>query len=221
MPANSHGKLVNPLSSSREVVTVLIIDDHQVVREGLRSALTLAGFSVVGEAASKNEAIAQIAHKSPKVIIVDLHLPDGSGLEIVGWARKISQEIGIVVLTLSGSDEHLLAALQAGASAYVLKSAPLSEVLAAVRHATDSPLTFSGQGLSQAISRKRENFGLTPRELEVLALLSKSETSAKIAAELFVSEATVKTHLSAIYRKLSVSNRTQAVVAALKYGLGD
>ena len=201
-------------------ITVLIIDDHQVVREGVRSALTVAGFLVVGEASSKNEAIAQIAHKSPQIIIVDLHLPDGSGLEIVSWARKISQEIGIVVLTLSGTDEHLLGALQAGASAYVLKSAPLSEVLAAVRHAGDSPLTFSGQGLSQAISRKNENFGLTARELEVLALLSKSITSAKIAAELFVSEATVKTHLSAIYRKLEVSNRTQAVVVAIKHGLG-
>ena len=212
--------MISPnINPGKEPVTVLIIDDHQVVREGVRSALTLAGFSVVGEAASKNEAIAQIAHKGPEVIIVDLHLPDGSGLEIVSWARRISQEIGIVVLTLSGSDEHLLAALQAGASAYVLKSAPLTQVLAAVRHAADSPLTFSGEGLSQALSRKSENFGLTARELEVLALLSKSETSAKIAAQLFISEATVKTHLSAIYRKLEVSNRTQAVVAALKYGL--
>ncbi len=201
--------------------TVLVIDDHQVVREGVRSALTLSGFSVVGEAASKDEAIAQIAHKHPDIIVVDLHLPDGSGLEIVEWARKISKKIGIVVLTLSGSDEHLLGALKAGASAYVLKSAPLSEVVTAVRHAGESPLNFSGSGLSQAMSRKNQTFGLTPRELEVLALIAKRETSAKIAAELFVSEATIKTHLSAIYRKLDVPNRTQAVVIALKFGLID
>jgi DNA-binding NarL/FixJ family response regulator len=102
-----------------------------------------------------------------------------------------------------------------------MKSAPLSEVVAAVRHASESPLTFSGQGLAQAMSRRNENFGLTTRELEVLAMLVNSRTSAKIAEELFVSEATVKTHLSAIYRKLKVSNRTQAVVIALKNGLAN
>ena len=199
--------------------SILIIDDHQVVREGLRNALNREGFTVVGEAASKTEAFAQIAHKNPTIIIVDLHLPDGSGLEVVDWARKISSTIGIVVLTLSDSDEHLLAALHAGASAFVLKSAPLSEVVAAVRHSSISPLTFSGEGLSMALKRQSETYGLTPRELEVLALLPSGGTSSKIATILFVSEATIKSHLASIYRKLSVTNRTEAVVVALKHGL--
>ena len=202
-------------------ITVLLIDDHQVVREGLKSALNNSGFSIVGEAASKNEAVAQIAHKSPRVIVVDLNLPDGSGLEVVSWARSISSTIGIVVLTLDDDDAHLLASLQAGASAYVLKSAPVTEVIAAISHAVIAPTSFIARGLSAAISRKKEGFALTARELEVLALLPKGQTSSQIAADLFVSEATIKTHLASIYRKLGVANRTEAVVAAIKHGLAS
>jgi len=82
-------------------ISIVLIDDHQVVREGLKSSLTSHGFSVVGEAASKKEALAQIAHVNPKVIVVDLHLPDGSGLDLIAWARGISSTLGIVVLTMS------------------------------------------------------------------------------------------------------------------------
>ncbi|HUW87632.1 MAG TPA: response regulator transcription factor [Candidatus Paceibacterota bacterium] len=198
---------------------VLLVDDHQVVREGLRVGLEGADFNVVGEAASKKEAMAQMAHKNPDVVVIDLNLPDGSGLEVISWARQISNTIGIVVLTLNDDDNHLLAALQAGASAYVLKSSPLTEVISAVAHAFSSPLIFSAKGLSSAIARKDENFGLTAREIEVLALLPKGQKTSQIAAELFVSEATVKTHLASIYRKLSASNRTKAVVTAIRHGL--
>lgn len=201
------------------LVTVLLIDDHQVVRDGLRSSLERNGYSVIGEAASKKEAIAQIAHKDPQVIIVDLNLPDGSGLEVVSWARKVSDTIGIVVLTLNDGDEHLIASLQSGASAFVLKSAAITEVISAVAHAAATPLRFSAKGLQSALARREDGFGLTSRELEVLALLPKGQKSSQIATELFVSEATIKTHLASIYRKLSASNRTEAVVTAIKHGL--
>ena len=201
------------------MVTILVVDDHQVVRDGLRSSLGKNGFTVIGEAASRKEAIAQIAHKNPEVIIVDLNLPDGSGLEVVSWARKVSNSIGIVVLTLNDDDEHLLASLQAGASAFVLKSAPVSEVIAAVAHAAATPLRFSAKGLQAALAHKGDGFGLTSRELEVLALLPKGQKSSQIATELFVSEATIKTHLASIYRKLNAANRTEAVVTAIKHGL--
>ncbi|MBI3429516.1 MAG: response regulator transcription factor [Actinobacteria bacterium] len=201
------------------LVTVLLIDDHQVVRDGLRSSLERNGYSVIGEAASKKEAIAQIAHKDPQVIIVDLNLPDGSGLEVVSWARKVSDTIGIVVLTLNDGDEHLIASLQSGASAFVLKSAAITEVISAVAHAAATHLRFSAKGLQSALARREDGFGLTSRELEVLALLPKGQKSSQIATELFVSEATIKTHLASIYRKLSASNRTEAVVTAIKHGL--
>ncbi|CAB4667519.1 MAG: response regulator [Actinobacteria bacterium] len=200
-------------------ISILVIDDHQVVREGLKKALEGAGFSVVGEAASKHEAFAQIAHKNPQVIIVDLRLPDGSGLEIVTWAREISPTLGIVVLTLQDEDSFLLAALQAGASAFVVKSAPLSDVIAAVSHSFLSPSSFTAKGLGSAIKRRKEGFKVTNRELQVLALLPQGKSSALIAQELFISETTVKTHLASIYRKLNVANRTEAVVIALKHGL--
>lgn len=207
MPDNNH------------VISVLLIDDHQVVREGLRAALQREGFNVIGEAATKNEAFAQIAHKNPHVIVVDLNLPDGSGLELISWARQVSPTLGIVVLTLNDDDAHLIACLKAGASAYVLKSDSVEEVISAVAHSYVAPLSFSGKGLSAAIAREEDGFGLTPRELEVLVLLPKGMKSAGIASELFISEATVKTHLSSIYRKLSVANRSQAVSVAIKHGL--
>ncbi len=207
------------MSASNLHISVLLIDDHQVVRDGLRAALQNDGFNVIGEAATKNEAFAQIAHKDPHVIIVDLNLPDGSGLELIAWARRVSPTIGIVVLTLNDDDTHLLACLEAGASAYVLKSDPVKNVIAAVSHSYISPLSFSGKGLSAALSRRENGFGLTARELEVLALLPKGKMSAQIAVELFISEATVKTHLSSIYRKLAVANRSEAVAQSIKHGL--
>lgn len=203
----------------RALITVLVVDDHQVVRDGLRSSLEREGYIVVGEAASRKEAVAQIAHKDPDVIIVDLNLPDGSGLEVVTWARKVSDTIGIVVLTLNDDDGHLLASLQAGASAFVLKSAPITELLAAVAHAAATPLRFSAKGLQSAFAHREDGFGLTSRELEILALLPKGPKSSQIASELFVTEATIKTHLASIYRKLNVANRTEAVVTAIKHGL--
>lgn len=207
------------MQTENHLISVLLIDDHQVVRDGLRAALLNDGFNVIGEAATKNEAFAQIAHKDPHVIVVDLNLPDGSGLELITWARHVSPTIGIVVLTLNDDDAHLLACLDAGASAYVLKSDPVKEVIAAVSHSYASPRSFSGKGLSAAMSRRDNGFGLTPRELEVLALLPKGMMSAQIASELFISEATVKTHLSSIYRKLSVANRSEAVAIGIKHGL--
>ena len=204
---------------SNSKISVLLIDDHQVVRDGLRASLLAEGFNVIGEAATKDEAFAQIAHKDPHVIVVDLNLPDGSGLEVISWARRISPTIGIVVLTLNDVDSHLLACLQAGASSYVLKSAPVKEVIAAVSHSYASPKSFTAKGLSAAISRKENGFGLTPRELEVLALLPKGRMSSQIASDLFISEATVKTHLSSIYRKLSVANRSEAVAQSIKHRL--
>ncbi len=202
-------------------ITIVLIDDHDVVRRGLRTALEDGGYSIVGEAASKKEAFAQIAHKKPDVIVVDISLPDGNGLEIVTWARGISQTIGIVVLTLHDDDDHLLAALQAGASAFILKTAALHEVVSAVSHSFAAPMSFSSHNLQGALSRKKDGFGLTARELQVLSLIPSGKTSTEIGLELFITEATVKTHLASIYRKLAVANRIEAVGVAMKNKLVD
>ena len=197
----------------------LIIDDHAVVRSGIRKALEVRGEIQVFEAASKAEALAQIAHVSPHLIVVDINLPDGSGLEIVSWVRTISTEIAIVVLTFNDSDDQLLAAMKAGASAFVNKSAPLPELMAAIAHAQASPRSFAAQEIVDALQRKHLKFGLSQRELQIITMLPTDEPLSTLAKSLFISESTLKTHLTHIYRKMSVKNRLQAINVARKAGL--
>lgn len=199
---------------------VLVIDDHAIVREGLRRLISRdEGIIVVGEAASKNEAIAQISHHNPDVIVVDLHLPDGSGLDVIAWVRSLSQKIGIVVLTMSNMPEHVLASMQSGASSHVDKTAPISEVLKAIKHSADKPLSFTARKLTEAMAARNKGLGLTPREIEVLEKLPSGDTVAQIAKQLFVTESTIKTHLFSLYKKLNAENRVQAINNARKFGL--
>jgi DNA-binding NarL/FixJ family response regulator len=194
--------------------SVLIVDDHPVVRAGLEQALIQANFTICAVAASKNEAIAQIARTNPKLILLDLNLPDGSGFEVADWVRGISDEVGVVVLTLNDSPELLLAALAAQVSGFVLKSAPISEVIATLERALITPLSFTATGLQKALKTKDRLPTLTSRELEVLAILAGGKSTKDIARQLYLSEPTIKTHLASIYRKLEVSNRISAVAVA-------
>jgi len=193
---------------------VLIVDDHPIVRAGLEQALIEANFIICGVAASKNEAIAQIARTNPDLILLDLNLPDGSGFEVANWARGISDEIGIVILTLNDAPELLLAALAAQASGFVLKSAPISEVIATLERALVTPLSFTASGLHRALKAKERLPILSTRELEVLNILAIGKSTKEIAKQLYLSEPTIKTHLASIYRKLEVNNRISAVAVA-------
>jgi two-component system response regulator DevR len=193
------------------VKKILIIDDHSVVREGIRSALENTERFHVFQAASKSEAIAQITKIAPDGIIVDINLPDGNGLEIVSWVRSISSTIAIVVLTLNEHADFLIASMKAGASSYIHKSAPLSELLSALDFALTSPTSFAAKEISVAISRKSEKFSLSPRELQIVTQLHRGEPLKILAGSLFITEATLKTHLASIYRKLEVKNRLQAI----------
>ena len=193
---------------------VLLVDDHPIVRAGLERALLKANFTICAVAASKNEAIAQIARTNPKLILLDLNLPDGSGFEVADWVRGISDEVGIVILTLNDSPELLLAALAAQVSGFVLKSAPISEVIATLERALITPLSFTATGLQKALKTKDRLPTLTSRELEVLAILAGGKSTKDIARQLYLSEPTIKTHLASIYRKLEVSNRISAVAVA-------
>ena len=150
---------------------LLIIDDHEVVRQGIAALAKREGLDVVGEAASKEEAIAMIASTSPDVITVDLSLPDGSGLEIVKFARRNSQTLGIVVISILDDDSNLLASMNAGASAFVSKTSPLGEILNAIYSAKRAPLSFTSNGLIRAVHSREFKGTLTVRELEILAKL--------------------------------------------------
>ena len=203
----------------KQPLSVLVIDDHESVRAGIKAALSRAGHVCVGEAGSISEARAQIAHTNPQVIVVDLSLPDGNGLEIVQWARSISQRIGIVVLTLNPAQDFLLTVMKSGASAFVEKSAPLAELISAIEHSFMAPLSFSAQGISRVMKKDHEANALTTREIQVLEKLSDGLSASAIGLELFITQATVKTHLASIYRKLDSKNRIQAIIAAKKIGL--
>jgi DNA-binding NarL/FixJ family response regulator len=203
----------------KQPLSVLVIDDHESVRAGIKAALSRAGHICVGEAGSISEARAQIAHTNPQVIVVDLSLPDGNGLEIVQWARSISQRIGIVVLTLNPAQDFLLTVMKSGASAFVEKSAPLAELISAIEHSFIAPLSFSAQGISRVMKKDHEANALTTREIQVLEKLSDGLSASSIGLELFITQATVKTHLASIYRKLDSKNRIQAIIAAKKIGL--
>ncbi len=190
---------------------ILVIDDHAVVREGIISALEKSERFCTFEAASKLEAIAQITKLAPDGIVVDINLPDGNGLEIVTWVRSISSTIAIVVLTFNEHNDFLLASMRAGASSYIHKSAPLSELISALNFALSSPTSFAAKEISAAITQKSEQFSLSPRELQIVTQLHRGETLKILAGSLFITEATLKTHLSSIYRKLGVNNRLQAI----------
>lgn len=200
-------------------VVTLLIDDHAVVRGGVRKALEQRGGFEIYEAASRSEALAQIATVNPRLIIVDINLPDGNGLDIVTWVRSISTSVSLVVLSLHENDEYVLSAMNAGASSFVQKAAPLSELMTSIDHALSTPLSFSAKNIAGAISRSRETFGLSQRELQILSQLHKGAPLKEFANSLFITESTLKTHLSSIYRKMGVKNRVQAIAKARQSGL--
>lgn len=194
---------------------VLIVDDHAVVRHGLKSAIESLGYEVVAEAGSINEAQAFMAQTNPDAIIVDVNLPDGSGFDLVAWARKVSPTMAIVVLTLNDGQDYVRAAKSAGANAYIVKSAPLMDVIAALRFAASSPHSFS----SKLICTTGIDSGLSAREIDVLQSINLGLNNIAIAKSLFISVSTVKTHVSSILRKLDADNRVQALTIARERGL--
>lgn len=205
-----------------KVSTVLLVDDHDLIRQGLSRAFGRhEDFRVVGEAGSVQQGLQLAQSLKPSVVVTDIRLPDGTGLDLVRTLRESDGEVGIVVLTMYAGDEQLFGALEAGASAFVAKDAPADDVVAAARHATVSPRSFTAADLADAMRRKMSPTGpqLSPRETEVLGLLAEGLGVAAIARQLFVSESTAKTHISKIYEKLGAANRAQAIMIAIRSGL--
>lgn len=194
---------------------VLIVDDHAVVRHGLKSAIETHGYEVVAVAGSINEAKAFMAQTNPDAIIVDINLPDGSGFDLVSWVRKVSPATAIVVLTLNDGADYVRAAKSAGANAFIVKNAPISDLLAAIDFSISSPNAFSSKHILATGIDSR----LTAREIDVLQSISHGSSNAAIATNLFISVPTVKSHVSSILRKLDADNRVQALSIARERGL--
>jgi DNA-binding NarL/FixJ family response regulator len=204
-------------------IRTVVVDAHTLTRYGLSVlAAQHPDIEIVGETGSAAEAPAVIARAIPDVVTIDIGLPDGDGLQLARALRDRYGSLGIVVLTGSGQDDVLFRALDTGVSAFVLKSAPVEEVLGAIRHAAVAATSFTATGLLDALSRRRaadSRFPLSPRERQVLMFLMDGLSTPAIARALFVSQSTAKTYVARLYDKLGANNRAQALMTALRHGL--
>ena len=201
---------------------ILIVDDHPVVRAGLRGMLSASpDLAVVGEASDGEEAVRLAASLRPDVVLMDLRM---AGLDGVGATARITSEVPgvrVLILTTYDTDADILRAVEAGASGYLLKDTPREELADAIRSAARGETVLGPQVAAKLVNRLRVPAvqPLTPREVEVLGLVARGLSNADIGRELFISEATVKTHLVRVFGKLGVDDRTAAVTTALGLGL--
>ncbi|MFF2495913.1 response regulator [Agromyces sp. NPDC058064] len=205
------------------VIRVLIADDHPIVRDGLRGMF--AGdprFDVVGEAADGAEAVALARALEPAVVLMDLRMPRVDGVSAIKQLGELGLTTRVLVLTTYDTDSEVLPAIEAGATGYLLKDAPGDELMRAVEAAARGEAVLSPAVATRLMGRLREpESPLSARELEVLRLIAAGTTNREAAARLFISEATVKTHILHIYAKLDVNDRAAAVAVGFQRGLLD
>ena len=202
------------------MIRVLLVDDHPVVREGLRGMLASeSDLEVVAEAGGAAEAVAAVRRHSPDVVLMDLRMPGADGVEATAGVLSERPATRVVVLTTYETDADILRAVEAGAAGYLLKDATRGDLAQAVRAAARGETVLAPSVAAKLVARMRTPVDLSPREIEVLRLVARGRTNAEIGRELFISEATVKTHLLRSFGKLGVSDRTAAVTTALERGI--
>ncbi|MFB7584217.1 response regulator [Streptomyces hydrogenans] len=206
-------------------ITLLVVDDHPVVRDGLRGMFDAdPGFRVLGEASGGVEAVELALRLDPDVVLMDLRMPAGGGVDAIAALARHGARARVLVLTTYDTDTDTLPAIEAGATGYLLKDAPREELFAAVRAAAEGRTVLSPAVATRLVSAVRRpaepvDDTLSAREREILGLVARGTSNREIAAELFISEATVKTHLTHIYAKLAVKDRAAAVAAGYDRGI--
>lgn len=204
-------------------IHLAVVDGHTLTRYGLRELIARHDdIEIVAECESAGQAPNVVATVQPDVVTMDVTLPDGDGMRLARELRDRYSNLGIVMLTSHGEDDVLFRALETGVSAFVAKTAPLEEVLAAIRHAAVAASSFTASGLAGALTRRRsaqDGFALSPREAEVLHLLRDGLSVPAIAAAMFISQSTAKTYVARLYDKLGATNRAQALMTAMHHGL--
>lgn len=203
-------------------LTVMLVDDHPIVRTGLRALFDRReDIDIVGEAASGEEAVALAAHLNPDVVLCDLRLGEGmDGVATTAALRAHTPPPAVIILTTFDHDAEILAAIEAGAAGYLLKDATTDAIATAIRQAASGHIVLAPELAQRVMHRMRQpRIRLTDRELDVLRLLETGATNQQIAKSLYVTEATVKTHLGRIFTKLDADNRSHAVAQARQAGL--
>jgi DNA-binding NarL/FixJ family response regulator len=195
-------------------MNIVLVDDHSLIRSGLRQALANTEFKVVAEASSVQEGLAVLNTYKPEIALIDINLGSHSGIDLISKATTQKLNTKFVVLTMHDDLQTLESAKQAGAAAYVIKSAPIDQLIQTLNTVGVGTNKFIKAGSFQQ-TKIVKDYQLTQREIEVLTYLPSGATAAAIGSLLFLTEATVKTHLAAIYRKLRATNRAQAVSIAL------
>ncbi|GIF35841.1 response regulator [Actinoplanes xinjiangensis] len=204
------------------MIRILLVDDHPVVRMGLRGMLDAEpDLTVVGEASSGAEGFDRALALTPDIVLMDLRMPGGDGVEATGRILSAAPGVRVMVLTTYESDRDILRAIEAGASGYLLKDASPRELADAVRAAARGETVLAPSVASTIVRQMRSPAppALSARETEVLRLVARGLTNADIGRQLFISEATVKTHLLRVFNKLDVADRTAAVTTAMRHGI--
>ncbi|ALG07147.1 response regulator [Kibdelosporangium phytohabitans] len=206
------------------MIRLLIVDDHPVVRDGLRATFTgEPDIEVIGEAGDGRQAVEMVAQHGADVVLMDLRMPELDGVRAIRRLRETAPDTRVLVLTTFDTDSDVLPAIEAGATGYLLKDASTEELLKAVRAAHRGQSVLSPSVANRLIGqvRKPQRGTLSPRELDVLKLVAEGATNREAASKLFISEASIKTHLLHIYAKLDVRDRAAAVGEAYRRGLFD
>lgn len=200
-------------------ITVVVADDHPAMRMGLVAALNAQpDMEVLGEAASGSEALEACFQHTPDIVLMDLRMPDVSGLEAISKIVAAGLPTQVVVLTTYDLDEDIYRAMRAGAKAFLIKDTPISEITATIRKAYRGEQILP-PAIETRLGARLQRANLTERELEILQLVVKGKGNKEISAELFISEPTVKTHLKEVFKKLGVNVRTEAAIEAVRLGL--
>ncbi|NJP93062.1 response regulator transcription factor [Nonomuraea sp. FMUSA5-5] len=202
-------------------IHLIIVDDHPIVRDGLRGIFDTGDFEVVGEAADGREALAVALRTGPDVVLLDLRMPHMGGVEVIRRLREQQPGVRVLVVTTFDDDADVLPAIEEGATGYVLKDTPRDDLRRAVLAAArgESVLSPTVAGVLDQRARHVPPPALSPREVEVLSLIARGATNREVAGRLFITEATVKTHLLHVFAKLKAKDRAAAVAVAYESGL--